>query len=204
MTSFLKLIISNPSKIFWLTPFGRFIDGDLFTGLMFLVVLVFSGWLNPEIVEGISNCIMLEFLIIHANVGMAVGGVVAKNERNKRLLILGIGSFYSLFVVAMAWALAAWWLALIFLSLTWSRFNQPLNDENKKGLMTEIFVTMIRFAIYMVAAVLAFGILALVGLEDEPLMMLLWGFVYYFTLFLVSKWFARLRKGRFLDDIPMP
>ncbi len=203
MTSFLKLIISNPGKIFWLTPFGRFIDGDLFTGLMFLVVLLGSGFIDPEIVEGISNCIMIEFIIIHANVGMSVCGVVAKNERSKRLLILGIGSFYSLFVVAIAWGLAAWWLAIIFLSLTWSRFNQPVNNENKKGLMAEIIVTMIRFAIYMVGAVVAFGILALIGLDDETLMMLLWGFVYYFTLFLLRKWFARLREGQFLKDIPM-
>lgn len=76
------------------------------------------------------------------------------------------------------------------------RIKEPANDI-KAAVIPEIFISMIRFMIYMVMGGICAGILTAIGTDDE-LKMLTWGTCYFFVLFLLRNKITHLRESNFL------
>ncbi len=183
MASFVQAILRNVSQGYLFSRVTHYVNPELLSSVMFFGILLASDYFSYEFIEGFSNYVIIEFLMIHSNVGMAVAIFFATTEAKKKLYTILTGSFYFLFILAMAFGMGAWWTALVFILLTYSRIVEPLKNHTKDHLIGEIVITFIRFAIYMLSAVAAFLIGDWLLEVDDTFSMMIWGGVYYLVLF---------------------
>ncbi|HNP18634.1 MAG TPA: hypothetical protein PKL31_09390 [Fulvivirga sp.] len=196
MASIVTSVIRSIGSGYILSGFTRYINPELLSSLMFLGVILASDNLSSEFIESFSNCIIIEFIMIHSSAGIAAISMMATSQKTKRNLLLLIGGFYFLFVIALALGFGAWWTAVVFVLIIYSRIRVPYDKNQTPSLIIEIMVTFARFAIYMLTAVLA---AVLIG-GDDTFIMLLWGCIYYLTLFLLRNQINRLRSSTFFTS----
>ncbi len=190
----LASILSSITRGYLFTRLATFIHPELLTAIMYWGILAASPWLDYQFVDNFGNYVFVEFLMIHANVGMSVATFFAASERQKKIFLFLTGSFYMLFVMAMAIGFGAWWTAVIFLFLTYSRIAQPLHSIKKIDMAGEIFVTFIRFFIFMMSAVLAFGVAEGIFKSDDAFGLMTWGGCYYTTTYLLRYQLVRVKN----------
>lgn len=195
MAGFFNTIGHSLARGYVLSHVARYIHPELLSALLFLTALLGSAFLPFEVLESVSNCIIIEFLMIHANVGTVAAGIFAHSDRSKKRLTALTGGFYFLFVIALAVGMGAWWAAVCFILLLWTRFHEPHDKSDKKVLLNEVFVTMARFVLYMSMGIICAGIGTAIG-ADDVFKMLAWGAAYYLLLFLLRKKLLRLREAR--------
>lgn len=171
----------------------RHINPELLSAGIFMFALFGSPWLDEGIAEDISNGIIIEFVMIHANVGIGGARMLATSEKSKRKLVLMTGIFYFMFVAGLALGIGAWWMMFCFLFLTWSRLQEPFQSIQKSTILNEVVVTMARFILYMVTGLVCAGIGTLMDVDDY-FKMLAWGTCYFLLLFVGRKKFKLLHE----------
>lgn len=189
-------IAASMAKGLAFTHLARFVHPELLSSGMFAIALAGYGWLPGETTEAIGQGVLIEFLMLHANVGIAVASLATPSPRLRRTLILLVGGFYFLFVIGLTLGLGAWWMLIGFLLLLWSRISDT-GPDIRKPLVKEIFISMIRFFVYMLMGGICAGILTALDTSDD-LKMLTWGTCYFLVLFLLRHKIARLRESTFL------
>ncbi len=191
MASVVTSVIRSIGSGYVLSSISRYINPELLSSMMFLGVILASDHLSVEFLENFSNCIIIEFIMIHSSAGIAGVSMMATSQKTKRNILLLIGSFYFMFVIALALGFGAWWAAVVFVLIIYSRIMAPYDKNQTPSLIIEIIITFARFAIYMLTAVLA---AVLIG-GDDTFIMLLWGCIYYLTLFLLRHQINKLRTS---------
>ena len=99
------------------TQLTRFVNPELLSAGVFASGLFASDLLGPETTKGVANGILIEFLMLHANVGIGVATLFSPTATARRAMVVMTGGFYFLFVIAMALGMGAWWMMFCFLLL---------------------------------------------------------------------------------------
>lgn len=194
--AYFSTIAGNIAKGLAFTHLARVINPELLFSGMFAIALAGYGWLPAETTVAVGQGVLIEFMMLHANVGIAVASLATPSPRLRRAAILFVGGFYFLFVVGITVGLGAWWMLICFVLLLWSRISDSGTD-NRKPVVKEIFVSMIRFFVYMAMGGICAGILTALDTSDD-LKMLTWGMCYFLALYLLRHKIARLRESTFL------
>ncbi len=181
------------------TQITRYINPELLSSILFASALLGYDIIGPENAEAIGQGIIIEFLMLHANVGIAVARFAANSEQSKRTFVMLASAFYFLFVIGLAFGMSAWWMALCFILVTWSRLHEPHDEKAKSAIFREGIIGMARFGVYMITGFVVAGILTIVE-ADDVFKMLAWGAVHFLALFLLRKKFDRLRNSKALAD----
>lgn len=195
MAHFLTQVANSFGKGYFLSHATRIIHPELLSGLLFLGVFAGSPWLDWSFVESTSDGVIVEFLMIHANIGITGTQYATQNSKSAKKIMLLVSGFYMLFVLAVSLALGNYWLALCFTYLTWNRIEEPTRAEVRPGMISEVFVTFARFAVYMLAAVVGAGIGTYLG-ADDTFKMLGWGTTYYLAMFLLRNKMKWIRESK--------
>ncbi len=193
MAHFITSISGSLAKGFLFTQATRYVNPELLSAGVFAFALFGSDLLGPGTTGAVANGIIVEFLMLHANVGIAVAAMAGSSVQRRRRLVMYVGGFYFLFVIGVTIGMGAWWMLVCFLLLLWSRMQEPATNA-QKPLSREIVISMIRFFIYMLMGGICAGILTGLGADDE-LKMLTWGMCYFLVLFLLRNKIARLRES---------
>ncbi len=204
MAGFASSIFHSISRGYLFSKLTHFINPELLSALMYASIFLAYGlgYLSYPYLENFSNYMIVEFLMIHSNVGIAGVLVFATDERSKKAIIIGVGSFYFLFMLSMAIGFGAWWTAFVFILILYSRMITPLVDPDKSNLKAEILITFGRFFIYMFSAIIGYGVaITFIG-NDDTYAMITWGIIYYFSLFLLRNKLPLLRV--FIENTAPP
>jgi len=160
-------------------------------------------WLRPwtfgeTAVQYFLLTMLLEFIIVHSSAFM--GTVALSRERTSRrvLAVLGLGGFYSLFVVGFALGFGTWWPMWAFWGLTLNRLlglllgNAPHGMERmyvKAGWALAALFYVVGAMVTVMLPVPELGVTAQVRGElalpggglwiDEPHRVLAFGFLYF-------------------------
>jgi hypothetical protein len=100
---------------------------DAALGVLFLVTWLVPRAFGPGLLKYAMMTMLLEFIVIHSSVFM---GVVLWGSSfgavKKTLATLGLGVFYTAFLVAFAHGTGAWWPVWAFWGLTVNRLTSAL------------------------------------------------------------------------------
>lgn len=145
----------SPTVVHPLPRAGRLLGAlpDLITGIACIVVWVAPFALGDGAVKTVVLMMLMEFLLVHGTGFFSIVAFMDDVSRGKRVLgMLGLLSFYGLFVAAFAWSFRAWWPVAVFLWLvlgkaTWI-FSAPRDRaaEMQRQLKAWVFSVVIYLA----------------------------------------------------------
>lgn len=172
---------------------------DFVMGLAFLATWIDPHALGDDMVPYLFMVMILEFIIIHSSGFMSV--VIYGNypKPKKIWTLIGLGLFYSLFVVGFAVSFKSWWPVVAFWGLMFNRMMSVLTGQAEAGKendfvknMWGIHVACYLFTVFIVILlpVPAFGVspgdLSRINISgdfvNEPHRMIAWGFLYFTIL----------------------
>lgn len=169
---------------------------DFLLGLSFLVTWIDPKALGDDMVSYLFQVMLLEFIIIHSAGFMS--GVIYGNATlgQKIKMMIGLGSFYFIFIIGFALGFHSWWPVIAFGGLMMNRMMSVLTGQAEAG--TEIafaknmwglnvFYYLLSIFVVIFLPLPALGItpdvlsdLNMSGdFVDEPEKMMAWGFLYF-------------------------
>jgi len=120
---------SPPAWIAWASALPDF-------GLSALFLIT---WIAPEsaaagVPRNLILLVLMEFIIIHSSAFMGVAAYRDAGSRSQRTWgVIGLGAFYSLFVIAFSVMFHSWWPLVSFWGLTLNRLLGVLLGQASKG-----------------------------------------------------------------------
>jgi hypothetical protein len=106
---------------------------DFALGATFLAAWVRPGLGGAGTIGRLLLVMLLEFIVIHSAPFMGMAGWSDAAPSRKLMQVLGLGGFYSLFVVGFALAFHTWAPLLGFWGLTLNRLLGPLVGQARSG-----------------------------------------------------------------------
>ncbi len=198
MAGFVTSIFNSISRGFVFAQITRFINPELLSSLIYFTILIFARFFDYSFLEDFSKYILVELVMMHANIGIAAAIFFSSSERNKKILLIIMGVSYSVSVIVMAFAFGAWWMAFVFVLIIYSRMITPLKDLKKVNWVGEMVLTMVRFGFYMLAGLLCMLLNEYAFGKEHALGMLVWGATYYMAIYLLRNKEAMI-KAFFTD-----
>ena len=109
---------------------------DFGMGLTFILTWIVPGMFGKEMVSNLLLIMMMEFIILHSSVFMGIVLLSGMNRRKKSISLVGIGLFYSCFVVAFSYVFGSWWPVVAFWGMIFNRLMgvlmkkpEPVNEK---------------------------------------------------------------------------
>jgi hypothetical protein len=193
---------------------------DFAMGLAFLATWIDPYSLGNDMPQYLLLVMLMEFIIIHSAGFMGVI-IYGEGDRKRRILfVIGLGFFYSLFVVGFALAFGEWWPLWAFWILIFNRLMSGLfegdNSETKKKFVmgmwaVGVFCYLVGVFATTLLPVPELGITPQVisGMNlsgggvwiDEPYRVLAFGFFYFTAVglfeFFASRWINKMEAPNF-------
>ena len=115
---------------------------DFLMGLAFLATWIDPTSLGDDMVSYLFQVMLLEFIIIHS-AGFMSGVIYGNSPRAQKIkLMIGLGLFYSLFVVGFAVGFNSWWPIIAFWGLLFNRMMSVLTGQAEEGKENEFVKNM--------------------------------------------------------------
>jgi hypothetical protein len=193
---------------------------DFVMGLAFLVTWIDPFALGDNMPQYLMLVMLLEFIIIHSAGFMGAVIFTAFAPMRRILYIVGLGFFYSLFIVGFCLAFGEWWPMLAFWLLILNRLMSGIstdtqNEEKKKFVFGMWGVSAACYLLCVFATTLLplpeFGITPSVISSlhlsgggvwiDEPYRVLAFGWLYFTAVgyfeFIASRWVHKVDTSSF-------
>lgn len=183
--------------------------------------LFLAGWINPAIfgektVSYLLLVMLLEFIIVHSS-GFMGNVIISDAEKKKKMLsVLGLGTFYTLFVGGFALAFKEWWPIWAFWSLTFNRLlglivGHPPSGKEKEYMQYSWGTNVLWYLVFAFATIIlpvpSLGITdAVISQQDfsgdglwevEPYRVVAFGFLYFMAVGISELFMERwILKGK--------
>lgn len=190
------------------TPGGQFSFSTLLSALpdFGLAVLFLLTWIEPMVfdermVSYLVLVMLMEFIIVHSSGFMGFVMVGDGDKKKRSLQLLGLGVFYTLFVIGFAVGFGEWWPVAAFWGMTANRIlfillGQVPKEEEKQYLAKSWAVGVLFYVLFAMITVMLpvpeFGITREVVWAqeftsegvwvEEPQTAIAFGFLYFFAV----------------------
>ncbi len=171
--------------------------GELFPAAIYLATWIspsFTSFLDKDIVNTLSLCMWLEFIMGHAGTAFAVTAFVAGSRRSRVRMAVIFGLVYACLVVGMCFMMQSFYPLIQFGLVFYGRIRLAAADTAGSGnklssvltAASRVFLLMIALAIAALLPLPRLGLppeaLSHGGggeMADKPQMGMAWGFIYF-------------------------
>jgi hypothetical protein len=195
---YLISLVKGLAQGYFFRYLSRFINPELLVGIVFVTNLILYLFHPSAISITTADSLMLEFVILHANFISILAALSSPNQEVYKNRQTAVNLFYLVFIVIIGIGLNAWFFMFSYFWLLHHRFQISLSESIKNELVENGIFTLIRIFLFLFTALVA-GIINAILSVDDTFTMLVWGSLFYSTLFLSHAYFKRLFNERLIS-----
>jgi hypothetical protein len=197
---FIVSLIKSLAQGYFFRYLSRFLNPELLVGIVFIVNLIIYLLFPNKISITTGDSLMLEFVILHANFISILAAISSPNQEVYKNRQTAVNLFYLVFIVIFGIGLHAWFFMLNYFWLLYHRFTINFKESLKKELTHAGIFTLIRIFLFLITGALA-GIINQILSADETFTLLLWGTIFYTTLFLSASYFKKIIDAKIISKV---